>query len=206
VHTAREKIAATNAPQNPRTISELPLLASDERRAEAMASLDLKVIQEWIVPLSTAVTLLSTAVAAWVGVCQYRLKVQAERRLQESSQAEVDVKLSKLFAEFMRLAHARGEGYVSDKCIEKIFEHGIITKEDLDDPDSLKRKIAAICTLNLPVGVASQNAAIASLGVLGHRYPILREPARAGLNTLKSFKAEEAERALTFLDHRETSD
>jgi hypothetical protein len=160
----------------------------------------LSAIQEWIVPLSTAVSLLSTAIVAWVGVLQYRLKVKAEERLQESNRAEVDVRLSKLFAELMWLAHARAGSHVSEKCIEELFEKGMITKEDLGDPDSLNRKIAAICILNLPVGVASQNAAITSLAVLGRRYAILREPARAGLNSLKSFKREEAERALAILD------
>jgi len=164
-----------------------------------MQNLDLSAIQEWIVPLSTAATLLSTAIAAWVGVLQYRLKVKAEKRLQESNRAEVDVRLSKLFIELMWLAHARAGSHVSEKCIEELFEKGMITKEDLGDLYSLNRKLAA-CIFDLPVSLASQNAAIASLAVLGNRYEILREPAREGLNSLKSFKKEETERALTLLN------
>ncbi len=165
-----------------------------------MQDLDLKAIQEWFVTLWTAIPLLSTAIAAWVGVLQYRVKVEAEKRLQESNRAEVDVRLSKLFAELMWLAHARAGSHVSEKCIEELFEKEMITKEDMGDLDSLNKKIAATCILSLPVGVASQNAAITSLAVLGHRYEILREPAKTGLNSLKSFKEEEAERALTLLD------
>jgi len=99
----------------------------------------------------------------------------------------------------MWLAHARAGSHVSEKCIEELFEKGMITKEDLGDLYSLNRKLAA-CIFDLPVSLASQNAAIASLAVLGNRYEILREPAREGLNSLKSFKKEETERALTLLN------
>ena len=164
-----------------------------------MQNLDLSAIYEGIVTLSPSFALLTAAIAAWVGVRQYTLNAKAERRLRESNQAEVDVRLSKLFVELMWLAHARAGSHVSEKCIEELFEKGMITKEDLGNPCVLNTKIAA-CILSLPVGLASQNAAIVSVGVLGRRYEILREPAREGLNSLGSFKKEEVKRALALLD------
>lgn len=99
----------------------------------------------------------------------------------------------------MWVAHARAGTYTSEKCIENLFEKGIITKEDFRDITSLETKIS-ICQMNLPVGLASQNAAIASIAVLGRRYEILHEPARAALTSLISFKEEEAKMGLKLLE------
>jgi hypothetical protein len=99
----------------------------------------------------------------------------------------------------MWLAHARAGSHVSEKCVEELFEKEMITKEDFKDPDSLGRKLEAACIFNLPVGLASQDAAIGSIAVLGRRYEILYEPAKAALNSLRSFKKKEAEEALALL-------
>jgi hypothetical protein len=140
-------------------------------------------IRDWLLPVSTSVSLISTAIAAWVGILQYRLKVQAERRLKESSQAEVDTRLSKLFSELMWLAHGRAGSQVSDKLIEEAIKKGVITEDYFHDPQkqNIKRSVKDACILNLPVGIASQDAAIASIAQLGRRYEILHEPARAAL-------------------------
>ena len=126
--------------------------------------------------------------------------MKSEERLQESTRSEIDARLSKLFAELMWLAHARGESQISEKCVEQLFEKGIITREDFDDPESLRKKLEAACILTFPVGLASQDAAIASIAVLGRRHEILREPARTALNSLKSIKAKEAEEGLMLLN------
>jgi len=154
---------------------------------------------DWIIAITAAVGVLSTIVATWVTVCQYKLKAKAENRLQKSARAEVDVRLHKLFAELMSLAHARGPGYVSETCIKHLLETGMTTEDDLSDSERLQKALKT-CTFSLPVGLASQNAALASIGVLGSRYDVLREPARTGLNSLKSFKPEQAEQALQGLD------
>ena len=106
-----------------------------------------------------------------------------------------------MFVELMWLAHARGGGQISEKCVEKLFEEGVITKEDFSGLEKVNEKLGA-CAINLPVGAASQDAAIASIGVLGGRYEILREPAIAGLNSLKCIeeKAEQIDKALALLD------
>ena len=81
------------------------------------------------------------------------------------------------------IAHARAGSHVSDKCIEQLFERGFITKQDFDN-NAIKHKIEENCIYNLPVGVASQEAAVVCLATLGKRYEILREPARAALDSL----------------------
>jgi hypothetical protein len=153
-------------------------------------------IDDWVV----AVSIVSVAITAWVGVWQYKLKVKGEQRLQESARSEIDTRMSKLFAELMWLAHARGGSQVSEKCVEGLFEKGAITEGDLGNLQQLNKKLQDACVINLPVGLASQDAAIASVAVLGRRYEILREPARAALNSLKSFKPQEADKALKLLD------
>jgi hypothetical protein len=145
-----------------------------------------------------SVSIASVAVSAWAAVWQYKLKVKSEQRLQESARSEIDIRMSKLFTELMWVAHARAGSVLSEKAVEGLFEKGAITGKDFEDVEELKKKLKA-CVIELPVGIASQDAAIASIGVLGRRYEILREPARAGLNSLRSFKQEQAEKALTLL-------
>ena len=148
-------------------------------------------IDNWVV----VVSIVSIAISAWVAVRQYMLKVKSET-------SEIDTRMSKLFSELMWLAHARAGSQVSEKCVELLFEKGVITEEDFGDLGKLNTKLQA-CAIILPVGEASQDAAIVSIAVLGRRYEILREPARAGLNCLKSFKREQADKALTLLDEEE---
>jgi len=119
----------------------------------------------------------------WQILSSYVLKIQAETRLQKSSEAETDTKLLKLFAELVWTANGRAGSHVSDKCIELLFEKGFITKEDVAS-NAMKGKIGDICIVSLPVGLASQEAAIISLAELGKRYKILFEPARVTLESL----------------------
>jgi len=158
-------------------------------------------IRDWLVPISTAITLVSTAIAAWVAVLQYRLKVSAEGRLKQSSLAEMDTRLSKLFSELMWLAHARAGSHVSDTLLEQAIKKNLVPDTYFRDPhkDELKRHIEESCILNLPVGSASQEAAIVSIAELGKRYEILREPARAALTSIARFAKDPAEKALKIL-------
>jgi hypothetical protein len=158
-------------------------------------------VRDAVVTVSSVLVAVSALLAVW----EYRLKVQGEKRLQESAASEIDTRMSKLFAELMWLAHARGGSQISEKCVEKLFEKGAITEGDFGDLEKLNEKLSKACAINLPVGAASQDAAIASIGVLGSRYEILREPARAGLNSLKSIKekAGQIDKALALLDEDE---
>jgi len=146
-------------------------------------------------------SIMSAAVAAWVAVAEFGMKVLAEQRLQRSAACEIDIRMSKLFTELMWVAHARGGSLLSEKAVEGLFEKGAITQKDFENVEELNKKLQA-CVIKLPVGLASQDAAIASIAALGQRYEILREPAIAALNSLKSFKKEEAERALRLLGEK----
>jgi len=154
-----------------------------------------------------SVSIISAAVAAWVAVVEYGVKVVAENRLQKSAASEIDTRMSKLFVELMWLAEARAGSQVSERCVEVLFEKGVITDKDFgggeEEAKQLKKKLEK-AVINLPVGQASQNAAIVSLAILGGRYyKILGKPAREALNGLKAFKGPEAEKGLTLLDEEE---
>src|SRR5687767_6306050 len=84
-------------------------------------NIDVAAFKDWLVPVSTFVTLITASVGGWMSLREYRLKVQAETRVARSSELEADVKLLKLFTEIMTLAHARGNTQVSDKVIEKLL-------------------------------------------------------------------------------------
>ncbi len=157
-------------------------------------------MESWLISVSALISAATVAITAFVGLRQYSLKVKSEERLQESTRSEIDTRLLKLFAELMWLAHALGESQVSEKCVEQLFEKGLITREDFDAPESLREKLEAACILTLPVGEATQDAAIASIAVLGRSHKILREPANAALNSLKPIKAKEAEKGLVLLN------
>jgi hypothetical protein len=59
--------------------------------------------------ITIILSLISTTIAICIGVGGYVLKVSAERRLQDSNRAEIDVKLSTLFTELGYVAHARSK-------------------------------------------------------------------------------------------------
>jgi len=154
-----------------------------------------------------SISIMTAAVAACVAVAEFGVKVWGEKRLQKSAACEIDIRMSKLFTELMWVAHGRGGSEVSEKAIEGLFQKGMISESDCDNLEQLNNKLQA-CVIVLPVGLASQKAAMVSIAVLGSRYEILWEPALAALSTMKSFKAEEikraAERALKILETKST--
>jgi hypothetical protein len=155
---------------------------------------------EWVVQLATAISLLAGAVAAVWALREYGLKVHAERR-------ETDIRIMQLFTETMRIAQSRGGSHVSEKCIEQLFEKGIVAKEDfedLDDEEKYERLFNKLrtCVIAVPTAEASQDAAIAAIAVLAERYSILRQPARAGLEAIRKQKVQkqQAEEGLAYLN------
>ena len=83
-------------------------------------------LKDWLVPVSTFITLITGTVAGLVALREYRLKVQAETRLTQSAELEADIKLLTLFVEIMTLAHGRGGNQVSEKAIERILSPEVI--------------------------------------------------------------------------------
>jgi hypothetical protein len=127
--------------------------------------------------VSAVLVAFAALVGAIGGVVGYVLKVKEERRLRQSMRAELDVKLSKLFAELMPLANARGESIVSEAAVSHLVQRGAV---DGGEECSLN---AAVVTI--PVGVPTQAAAISVIGQLGADHSVLRRPARDALESLR---------------------
>jgi hypothetical protein len=120
-----------------------------------------------------ALAALIAALGALAGVREYRLKSAAQR-------VEIDVKLSKLLAEMVPIANGRGRSVVSDTAAEAIAQSEAsrnVTPEEMKD--ALRGAV-----LTMPIGVATQAAAIASIGYLGGEHSALRSPAQQALLAL----------------------
>jgi len=152
---------------------------------------ELDVINKWLVPVSTSITLLITSIGGWLSLREYRLKVRAEIRLTESAELESDIKLLKLITELIDLAHARGGNYVSEKAIEKILSPEIFTK--LGKSKIIIRDLLEDSVIRLPVGFAAQDAAISAIWALGKKHPILTPVSIQALESINLFKREVAD-------------
>lgn len=135
--------------------------------------MDVDKILDWLVPLSTAIALLATAVGVWLSLRDYRLKVKAQT-------ADIDVQLVKLFTETMEVAHGRGGYLMSEEAIK-------ILVDTADSDDEVRQKIDS-ALVTLPVGIAGQDAAIAAVWMLGRRHEQLLPVAMQALISLQSFK------------------
>ncbi len=147
-------------------------------------------IKDWLVPVSTFVTLITASIGGWKSLREYRLKVKAETRLAQSAELEADIKLLKLFTEMMTIAHARGGSQVSEKAIERILTPELI--KELGLTGHSLRGVLENTIIQLPVGVAAQDAAICAIWVLGSRHDVLRPVAIQALTSLTTFKAQVA--------------
>lgn len=146
--------------------------------------------QNWLIPVSSAVGILSTAVAAWIAVLNYRVKAKAETRLAQSATVERDIQLVRLFAELMNVAHARGASQLSEQAVAYILKNCPV--EEIS-------KMLPSAVVTMPVGLAAQDAAIVAIGTLGEQHQILREASIQALKTLSSFKGEIASKVLNEL-------
>lgn len=149
----------------------------------------LDIINNWLVPVSTSITLLITAIGVWLSLREYRLKIKAEIRLTESAELESDIKLLKLITEIIDIAHGRGGTYVSEKAIEKILSPEIFTT--LGESINLKALLENL-VITLPVGFAAQDAAISAVWTLGKKHPVLTPVAIQALESISLFKSEVA--------------
>jgi hypothetical protein len=161
--------------------------------------MDITVIKDWLVPVSSSFALVSTAVGIWIALGDYRLKLQAETRLSHSSQVEADIHLLKIFTEIMTLAHGRGLTLLSEKAVEFLLKDRTLS-EVTKDGRQLRDVICDGAVLSLPVGGAAQGAAIAAIATLGRRHDILREASIQALESIATFKKEIAEKYLVELN------
>lgn len=158
------------------------------------------IFREWLIALTGIGTLITISIGVWKSLAEYRLKIKAEKRVTESSRTEADIKLIKHFTEIMDIAHARSGYEISETAIEKLFEKGVITTNDFKNLHALNQKLEDAAILTFPVGVAAQDAAIASIAELAIRHEVLKQPALQALETMKKFKKEMAEKYIQVIN------
>ena len=140
-------------------------------------------VQEWLLTITGSATLVTVAVSTWLSLREYRLKTKAEIRMRESSQAEADVRLVKVFLELMDIANGRS-GYTSSE--EAISWHLTrIQETNILNLHALNQELEDLSIITLPVGSASQDAAIAAIVTLAEKYEVLRVPAAEAIDSLK---------------------
>lgn len=106
-------------------------------------------------------------VAASVSAREYQLEARTQR-------AEIEIQLARLFSELVPIANARGPATLSEAAVQAIAgANPGFTSDDL-----LRAAVP------VPVGLATQAAAVASIGYLGSKYAELRAPALEALESL----------------------
>jgi hypothetical protein len=143
--------------------------------------LDLSYWQKWIVIVSGCLSILSVA----AGIL---LKFMAESRLLDAQKVESDIKLLKLFTDLMDVAHSRVSTGSSEKLLQVALEKQELVQAVIDN----RLTIAHLSALSRPVGIASQDAAIAAVAELGRRHETLYAAAVQALRTLSTFKGDVA--------------
>jgi hypothetical protein len=119
---------------------------------------NIEAIIETAKALGIIVPLIVTVVGIWKTLAVVRVKIEAETRLKKTAEVESQVKLLDLFTKLMDVAHARG-GYHFSETIA-----GYITSSDVIEKDYSK------AIVSFPVGIASQDAAIAAIAQLASQH------------------------------------
>ena len=144
-------------------------------------------VQEWLIPLSGFVSMITVAIGSWLAVNNYRLSIEAEKRLNDSSTIESNIRLLTLFSKMMQMANCRYDPIISEKVIEGLFQNKIITENDFKDEVSIgkvSRKLD-LSLLKPTYGLATQKAAIGAIYTLGKEHKILCDAAIVGLKQVK---------------------
>jgi hypothetical protein len=143
--------------------------------------------KEWIVAVSASVSMLSVAVGVWLSLAEYRMKLRDEHRQELSADVEREIRLQTLFTELMQIANGRSGHQVSEKAVEFVLANvgDLVTEGGKIDLSTLNSAVRELAVVDLPVGSAAQDAAIAAIASLTERHPMLRE---AGLRALESLK------------------
>lgn len=144
--------------------------------------MDLDGIKEWIIVLSASVTMLSVATGIWLSLREYRLKLQAEGRLERASEIEAEIRLHTLFTQLMRTANGRSGYQLSEKAIEFLLAHFHSEGGKLDIV-AVNRALEDLSIIRFPVGSAEQDSSVAAISSLTIRHPVLRE---AGMRALQA--------------------
>jgi hypothetical protein len=150
-------------------------------------------IRDWVILISIG----SAAIGILLSLKEYRIKLQAETRLAESTRAETDVRLLQLFTELLEIASGRmGEAVFSKEILDMLIQKDILTEDDYKSLDSLKSKISKATMIAQTPGIESVNAAYASIATLAKRHPVLYEPAIEALETCRKWNPQLSEKYL----------
>lgn len=144
-------------------------------------------VQQWLIPISGFVSLITVSIGSWLAVNNYRLNIQAEKRLNDSSTIESNISLLTQFSKMMQIANSRYEPVLSEKVIEGLFQNKLITENDFKDEASIQ-KLSQKLQLSIfipPYGLAAQKASIGAVYTLGKEHSILRYAAIEGLTEVK---------------------
>jgi len=154
-------------------------------------------IKDWLIPISSFIAIISTSIGIWLSLKEYRLKLQAERRLTESTRAETDIRLLELFTNILYIATGRrGEPIYIEGITDLLLKNNAFSADELADPSKLKAKIQYISFVSPMPGLESVIAAIASIATLAKRHPVLLDPALEALTRLLDYQPEVTEKYL----------
>lgn len=152
--------------------------------------------KDWVLVASASISMLAVAAGIWMSLRDFRLKLRAETRQQRSAEIEAEIRLQTLFSELMKVANGRSGYQVSEKAVDFVLQRVKVAEGELDI-EVLNQKLEDLAILNLPVGSAAQDAAVAAIAMLATRYDVLREP---GLRALESLcNPETSEHAKSYL-------
>jgi hypothetical protein len=164
-------------------------------------------IKDWLIIISSSIAIVSIAVGIWLSLKEYRLKLQAETRLAESTRTETDIRLLQLFTDILYIASGRkGEAIYSKEILDLLIQKDILTEDDFKDLDKLKTKISQATLIAQTPGAASANAAFASIATLAKRHPVLYEPAIEALESFQDWNPELSRKYLNSITKELESD
>jgi hypothetical protein len=90
-----------------------------------------------LIPVSGYVALSSIAISSWLAVLGYHLKIESEKRLNDSSLIKSNVILLNSFIQMMLIANSRYDPILSEKVIDNLFENQIITADDYQSKEKM---------------------------------------------------------------------
>jgi len=140
-----------------------------------------------VVAVASLIAIIVTVYQIKLSLKEYRLKLEAEKRLAESARAESDIRLFQLFTEILYVASGRkGDGIFSKEIFDVLVQKHILTDDDFKDLDAIKAKVSQAAVIAQSPGAASANAAFASIATLAKEHPVLYESAIAALESFRT--------------------
>lgn len=164
----------------------------------------MELLKDWLIPISTFITLISTSVGVWLSLKQYRVKLNTEARLNESARAENDIKLLTSFTDILVIATGRRNNtIVSEQIVSELIKQNLVSG-DVNDYQNLDRiRVAAskAAILEPMVGYSSTSAAFASIATLAKRHEMLRPSALQALEDFRGWNETLANKYIDDIHH-----